>query len=308
MNDTPLISVIIPTYNRAHLIKRSAKSVLNQTYKNLELIIIDDGSTDNTKEVINSLNDKRIVYVKQENQGVSMARNNGVATAKGKYIAFQDSDDVWHLDKLEKQLFALQKNNADIVFCKILQIGNLRKRKEPTYIKYGFLPKNILPFNIYPQSLLGKAEIFKNNFFDKTIQGIEDFDLAIRIHKKYSFYCIKDALIDYYMQGDSLSLNCEKRIADLKTIINKNDNFLTNYSPKSLELLAYNFLYAVFGINDSKKRKDALSFILTISNSTKIKTACIAHQLHLFKIRGLLYKALSVPIKKIIKPFKKKTS
>ena len=110
------------------------------------------------------------------------------------------------------------------------------------------------------------------------------------------------------MQGDSLSLNCEKRIKDLKTIINKNDNFLTNYSPKSLELLAYNFLYAVFGINDSKKRKDALSFILTISNSTKIKTACIAHQLHLFKIRGLLYKAVSVPLKKVINLFKEKTN
>lgn len=306
MNNTPLISVIIPTYNRAHLIKRSATSVLNQTYKNLELIIVDDGSTDNTKEVIDSLNDKRIVYVKQENQGVSMARNNGVAIAKGEYIAFQDSDDVWHLDKLEKQLFALQENNADIIFCKILKIGNLRKMKEPSYIKEGFLPKNILPFNFFPQSSLGKTEIFKNNFFDKTIQGIEDFDLAIRIHKKYSIYCINDALIDYYYTVDSISLNSERRINDLKTILNKNKNFLKEYSHSSLELVAYNFLYAVFDINDSTKRQDALNFILTISNSTKIKTACICHKLYLFKIKGLLYKSVSIPLKKVIMFFKKK--
>ena len=308
MNNTPLISVVIPTYNRAHLIKRSATSVLNQTYKNLELIIVDDGSTDNTKEVIDSLNDKRIVYVKQANQGVSTARNNGVAIAKGEYIAFHDSDDVWHLDKLEKQIQAIQNNNADFVFCKILKIGNLMKREEPKYIKEGFLPKNILPFNLFPQSSLGKAEIFKSNIFDKTIQGIEDFDLAIRIQKKYSIYCINDALVDYYLQEDSLSLNCERRINDLKTIINKNDNFLTTYSPKSLELLAYNFLYAVFGIKDSKKRKDALSFILTISNSTKIKTACLCHKLNLFKIKGFLYKSVSIPLKNIIGLFKKKAN
>lgn len=306
MNDTSLISVIIPTYNRAHLIKRSATSVLNQTYKNLELIIVDDGSKDNTKEVIDSLNDKRIVYVKQDNQGVSMARNNGVAIAKGEYIAFQDSDDVWHTDKLEKQIQAIQKNKADFVFCKILKIGNLMKRKEPKYIKEGFLPKNILPFNLFPQSSLGKAEIFKNIFFDKTIQGIEDFDLAIRIQKQYSVYCINDALVDYYVQGDSISLNCERIINDLKKVINKNDNFLTTYSQESLELLVYNFLYAVFGIKDSKKRKDALVFILTISNSTKTKITCLCHKLYLFKIKGLLYKSVSIPLKKIIGLFKKK--
>ena len=121
MNNTDLISVIIPTYNRAHLIKRSAQSVLNQTYKNLELIIVDDGSTDNTKEVIDSLNDERIVYVKQENHGVSSARNTGINVANGKYIAFQDSDDIWHSDKLEKQINTLKQNNADIVFCKIFK-------------------------------------------------------------------------------------------------------------------------------------------------------------------------------------------
>ena len=81
MDNTDLISVILPTYNRAHLIKRSVESILNQTYENIELIIIDDGSTDNTKEVIESLNDKRIVYIYQKNQGCCAARNKGIEVA-----------------------------------------------------------------------------------------------------------------------------------------------------------------------------------------------------------------------------------
>ena len=89
-----LVSVIIPTYNRAHLIKRSAMSVLNQTYSNLELIIVDDGSTDNTEEVVKSIDDNRVIYIKQPNQGACAARNNGIDHAKGEFIAFQDSDDV----------------------------------------------------------------------------------------------------------------------------------------------------------------------------------------------------------------------
>ena len=98
------ISVIIPTYNRGNLIGDSIKSVLNQTYENLEVIVVDDGSTDNTKEEIDKIEDERVKYIKlMKNSGGSNARNIGIQNANGKYISFQDSDDIYYPKKLEIQ-------------------------------------------------------------------------------------------------------------------------------------------------------------------------------------------------------------
>ena len=129
-----LVSVIIPTYNRAHLIKRSAESVLNQTYTNLELIIVDDGSTDDTEEVVKTLNDNRVTYIKQPNQGACAARNNGIDHAKGEFIAFQDSDDVWHEDKLEKQIKCLKETGADFCFCSVKTSTSLGFKKKSKFV------------------------------------------------------------------------------------------------------------------------------------------------------------------------------
>ena len=114
------ISVIIPTYNRGESIIESINSVLKQTYHNLEIIIIDDGSTDNTELLISNLNDYRIKYIKlNENKGASFARNEGIKIASGKYITFQDSDDLYHLDKIEIQYKNLIKKKSDFDFCMV---------------------------------------------------------------------------------------------------------------------------------------------------------------------------------------------
>ena len=111
------ISVIIPTFNREKLIGNSIKSVLNQTLKNFELIIVDDGSTDNTKEVVDKFQDKRIKYIKLDtNQGASNARNIGIKNAKGKYMSFQDSDDIFYPNKLEIQLNNIINKKSDLDF------------------------------------------------------------------------------------------------------------------------------------------------------------------------------------------------
>ena len=99
------ISIIIPTYNREKLIIKSINSILNQSYHNIEVILIDDGSTDNTRKVISQIKDRRFRYIKlRKNKGASIARNIGIKKAFGNYISFQDSDDILHSDKLEKQI------------------------------------------------------------------------------------------------------------------------------------------------------------------------------------------------------------
>ena len=105
----PVVSVIIPTYNHAMYIERTLESVFQQTYKNYEIIVIDDGSTDNTQEVIKSYENK-ITYICKENEGTAKSRNLGLKIAKGKYVAFLDSDDLWMPQKLELQVTLLDKN------------------------------------------------------------------------------------------------------------------------------------------------------------------------------------------------------
>src|SRR3989338_9975584 len=110
MVNNPLVSVVIPTYNGSRFIKETIQSVLDQTYTNIEAIIVDDGSKDNTPDIVKSINDSRIIYIRQENAGVSMARNNGINISKGEYIAFLDHDDVWLPCKLERQLLLFKEN------------------------------------------------------------------------------------------------------------------------------------------------------------------------------------------------------
>ncbi len=106
----PTVSVIIPTYNRANLVSRAIKSVLNQTYQDFEIIVVDDCSEDNTEEIVKSFNDSRIRYIKhKKNKGGSAARNTGIKRARGKYIAFLDDDDEWLPSKLEKQIMLFEK-------------------------------------------------------------------------------------------------------------------------------------------------------------------------------------------------------
>ena len=116
----PTVSIIIPTYNRCQMVGRAINSVIQQTYTNFECIVVDDASTDDTKQVVTSINDSRIIYLRNEtNKHVSAARNIGIKHAKGKLIAFLDDDDIWLSKKLEKQVLLMQSlpKNFGMVYC-----------------------------------------------------------------------------------------------------------------------------------------------------------------------------------------------
>lgn len=198
------VSIIIPTYNRKDMLIESALSVLNQTYKDFELIIVDDGSKDGTEEKVNKLinlyKNFRIRYIKfKENKGPAFARNRGAQLAKGKYLAFLDSDDLWLKNKLKLQLEFMKKNNylisqTDEIWIRMgKKVNPMNKHKKPT----GDIFQKCLELCcVSPSSVVIAKEIFfEFDGFDENFLACEDYDLWLRMSLKYPIYLLPKKLI-----------------------------------------------------------------------------------------------------------------
>jgi len=193
------ISVIIPTYNRKNTLPRAVESVLNQTYKPVEIIIVDDGSTDGTKEWFSEMY-PLVHYIYQVNSGVSLARNTGINSARGDWIALLDSDDEWLPDKLEIQVKLLQ-NNAELRFCHTNEIwirNGVRINQMKKHQKYGgnIFKKCLDICRISPSSSLFHTSVIKDvGLFDESLDVCEDYDLWLRITAKYPVLFLDQPLI-----------------------------------------------------------------------------------------------------------------
>ena len=210
------VSVIVPTYNRADLISETIESILNQTYKNFELIIVDDGSTDNTEEVIRKFKDSRIKYIKTDNWGgPARPRNTGIKKAKGEYIAFCDDDDIWLPKKLEKQIRVFQISNETAMLYtrfKTIEGGVISNKIFPENGKYnsGNIFKSIYLRNLIAcssvmvkRSVLDQVGLFNT---DPNLIAVEDADLWLRIALKHIIKCTDDLpLLLYRIQSQSIS-------------------------------------------------------------------------------------------------------
>ncbi|MHC1749572.1 MAG: glycosyltransferase family 2 protein [Cellulosilyticaceae bacterium] len=216
-NEQELISIVMPAYNCEKYIQEAIKSVTKQTYKNWELIIIDDGSKDNTVDIISELatQDKRIKFYKNEkNQGVSATRNKGIALARGEWIAFLDSDDMWQEEKLKKQMYLKQKVNAEFVFTGssyINEIGEAYKGifKVPTQVDY----KKLRTHNVIScSSVLMKKKFFKHIKMEKDDMH-EDYAVWLRILKQgVKAYAVNEPLLIYRISKNSKSGNKMKTL------------------------------------------------------------------------------------------------
>lgn len=232
--EKPTVSVIIPTYNRAHLIGRAIQSVLNQSYQDFEIIVVDDGSTDDTEEVIKEFQeqDKRIRCIRHEkNKGAAAARNTGITAAKGEYIAFQDSDDEWFSKKLEKQMnvFATAPVEVGVVYTSFWRIEKDKKNYIPSSWvtqKEGKIHKELLKGNfVTTQSIVTRKECFeKSGMFDESLPRLQDWELVIRLSKYYDFKCVDEPLLISSYILDSISANNEALIIALKLILSKHFN------------------------------------------------------------------------------------
>lgn len=226
-----MISIIIPSFNRASTIKRSIESVLNQSYKELEVIIVDDNSKDNTKEIVESINDSRVRYIRHDkNYGANVARNTGVNNARGELVAFQDSDDEWINNKLEIQIEEMKLYDADIVSCAINKFVGSQKLIIPNrIIDDSKIQKEILYGNfISGQTILGKRECFLEEAFDEELPRLQEWELMIRLCKKYKIHFVNKPLVNVYLQDDSISSKPEKAIVALKYIMKKHESLIIN--------------------------------------------------------------------------------
>jgi len=206
----PLVSVVIPAYNAEKYIEEAINSVLNQTFQDFEVIVIDDGSQDSTKEKVLNYSDSRIKYIYKENGGPSTARNAGIKNAKGEYIAFLDYDDIWMPQKLERQLakFSLEPD-LGLVYSWVQSInpdGSTRFVSEPE--NEGWVHNEIILDNFQHNGSiqLVKKECFeKAGYFDESLLNAQDWDMWIRLAKYYKFGVVKEILVRYRVRSDSLS-------------------------------------------------------------------------------------------------------
>jgi glycosyltransferase involved in cell wall biosynthesis len=232
----PAVSVILPTYNRAATLRRAAQSVLNQTYRDLELIVVDDGSKDGSAEVIAALADHRVRFVQHpENQGGSAARNTGLRLARGRYVAFQDSDDVWVDEKLARQVAHMEENpDLGLVYCGMTSVadrqGCAHGSKVVRYTpgpEIGAVAGNILGelaarSFISTQTILVRRDVLSAaGGFDAELPALQDWDLTLRLAGICKVGCVPDSLVFAYFSGDSVSLNQAKRSRALARILAK---------------------------------------------------------------------------------------
>lgn len=233
----PRVSVIIPSYNRATTLGRAARSVLSQDFRDLELIIVDDGSSDGTAEVIADLADTRVrVIVHETNRGVGAARNTGIETARGEIVAFQDSDDEWLQGKLSAQIRAMEAAGEDcvLVYCTKIVYGrdeDYRRGQRrvvcvpgPEMTELSGDLREVLwrKHVISTQTMLIRTDALRSvGGFDTRLYNSEEWDLAIRLSEIGPFAFVDAPLVNTYIQKDSISTLSRKIPYSLLIISNK---------------------------------------------------------------------------------------
>lgn len=265
-----MVSVIIPTYNRARFLDRAIQSVLKQTYKNLELIIVDDNSSDDTDALIASIKDDRLCYIKHDtNKGASAARNTGIKDARGEYIAFLDSDDEWLPTKLEEQVSVMQKAPEDVglVYCWKSHIGDDGSILEiyNTTLK-GYVFDKIIERQILCSCsclLVRRGAIDKVGMFDESLWRGNDNDFIRRVCRKYHVDLVPEILVKCYVghndriSSDISDAGYRRSVHVYKIMLRKFKDDIEKM-PKIHARLLRNFAFCYIALGDIKESRKLL--------------------------------------------------
>lgn len=241
----PLVSVVIPVFNREKTVGRAVSSVLNQSYKNLELIVVDDCSDDNSLEVIREFQDERIkVIALKRNSGANAARNKGIMAARGQYVAFQDSDDEWDKDKLRIQVHEMLDRDLSACFCAHCLIDDVCEVIVPDDYenkeKYEDGLINVLTnYNVIgTPTLIVRKDVFEEiDSFDEEMPRLQDYEFVIRLVQKKKIAYVARPLVFAYQTQKGISTNAEALQEAIALLLMKHGEFLNQDS-----LLSF-FLY-----------------------------------------------------------------
>jgi glycosyltransferase involved in cell wall biosynthesis len=213
MNST--VSVIIPTYNYGHFLGDAIESVLNQTYPITEIIVVDDGSNDITEEVVKKFGEK-VNYIKQNNGGLSKARNTGLENSTGDFIAFLDADDMWLPQKIEKEIAKFQEDDQfGLVFCGMREFDTVTNETIHLHLngEEGWIAKELLllekpaVIGIGSTGLISRETLENVGSFDTDLKHSEDWDFSYRVAKKYKIGFVREVLVNYRNHGNNMHKN-----------------------------------------------------------------------------------------------------
>lgn len=249
----PLVSVVIAAYNMANFVAQAVESVVQQTYPRIEVLIVDDGSTDGTAEtVLPLLKDTKVTYIRQENQGQAAAKNRGVREARGDLVAFLDADDAWSADKLSSQVPLFAEKRVGIVYSRMVYMDEKGvELNEPEHEMFrGCVTSKLLMFNFVP---FGTAVVRRECFtrmggFDESLRMGIDYDLWLRYSTMYDFDYVARPLLRYRIWAGQMSRNCEGRYASGIKIMKK---FIAAY-PNDVDVTAQKdaWAYTYVGYGD----------------------------------------------------------
>ncbi len=246
MKERPLVSVIIPAFNAQEYLTEAVNSIKQQTYNNLEILIIDDGSTDSTHDVAQklALSDSRItLYTNEENQYIARTRNRGISLCKGKYIVWQDADDISYPERISHQV-AFMEEHPDVGICGgYLQSFNLNGDLDiRTYAADdAVLRKNIFRFSpvAQPAAIVRKECFDKVGLFDESFPPAEDLDMSFRIGQYFKFANLQEIVIRYREHEKSNTLEKMSRMLSLTLQIRKKYSNSHGYKMSILDKFAY---------------------------------------------------------------------
>lgn len=299
------VSTIIPAYNAEGYIQEAIESVLSQTYKDIELIVVDDGSTDSTAEAVKNFSLK-VEYMRHaKNMGPAAARNTGIRQAKGEYIAFLDADDVWMPTKIEEQIKLFESNkDLSLVYSNCYAINRSGRALgvlfNPVKLHRGrVFEKLLLDSFITTSSVVIKKQVLNAiGMFDERFLVSQDFDLYLRIAERYNINFVDRPLFKYRLNSDSLS--SKKRRVMLEEAIKITVFYRDKIGSENTDLASkldraiakYMFYIAIWSL-DHAKRRDAIREYFEC-----IKTMSFDWKIALGSIFFIMPKFISVPLKK----------